>query len=269
MKNKIRTLAVLFFVLIMSCGCEDAPPTPTVSVQNTQTQNVQASTQSAQESQDVISEDEKSVSWPYNLKNSENVKISDGVYTDADKIMANNFVVVYDDSGSMSGSKIEDARKAFREFVTNILPDGSNLGLVSLNSGYLEMESANSETKEKFSQTIENINANNGTPLTSAVAKAFFMLTSQSFIQSGCGNYTILVITDGAADDPYTLRDWVNYIIDNSPVKIYTIGFQIGENHTLNQPGRTTYKTADNLEELIDGMKGVLAEAQDFDMTFE
>jgi Ca-activated chloride channel family protein len=73
------------------------------------------------------------------------------------------------------------------------------------------------------------------------------------------------VITDGEAshEDP---RDIVNQLIAESPVVLHTIGFCIGAEHSLNQPGRTVYQSADNPQELAQGLAEVLAEAPAFDV---
>jgi hypothetical protein len=93
------------------------------------------------------------------------------------------------------------------------------------------------------------------------------MLTKQGIQQFGYGEYTMVVITDGQASNKTRLNDLVQFILNNSPIQIYTIGFGIGTHHTLNQPGLTQYKPAENLAELQKGLKDVLAEAETFDET--
>ena len=75
------------------------------------------------------------------------------------------------------------------------------------------------------------------------------------------------VITDGQASNKIRLNELVQFVLNNSPIQIYTIGFGIGTDHTLNQPGLTQYKPAENLDELQKGLKDVLAEAETFDET--
>jgi hypothetical protein len=55
--------------------------------------------------------------------------------------------------------------------------------------------------------------------------------------------------------------------LKTTPINIYSIGFCIGENHALNQPGRTFYKAADNPAALRKGLEEVLAESETFDET--
>ena len=90
---------------------------------------------------------------------------------------------------------------------------------------------------------------------------------SQARKQLGYGEYTIVVVTDGIANDTRLLANRVRRILDVSPINIYTIGFCIGTDHSLNQAGRTTYKAANNPQELRQGLQEVLAEAEHFDIT--
>jgi len=114
---------------------------------------------------------------------------------------------------------------------------------------------------------VHNITQGGGTPLSEAFQSSFLMLTKQGLQQLGYGEYTIVVITDGAASSRVQLNKWVHFVLNNSPIQIYTIGFGIGTDHTLNQPGLTQYKPAENLAELQMGLKEVLAEAETFDET--
>jgi hypothetical protein len=53
-------------------------------------------------------------------------------------------------------------------------------------------------------------------------------------------------------------------MLEQSPVMLHTVGFCIDERHSLNQPGLVSYTAANSPEELLQGLQGVLAEAQDF-----
>jgi hypothetical protein len=45
---------------------------------------------------------------------------------------------------------------------------------------------------------------------------------------------------------------------------LHTIGFDIGEGHSLNQPGKTDYSSAQNPEQLRKSLQDVLAESEEF-----
>jgi hypothetical protein len=94
---------------------------------------------------------------------------------------------------------------------------------------------------------------------------AYKAFTDQGRRQLGYGEYTIVVVTDGIANSIPQLQQVVDKIIATTPINIYSIGFCIGKEHSLNQPGRTLYKSADNPEQLDKGLREVLAESESFD----
>ena len=69
-------------------------------------------------------------------------------------------------------------------------------------------------------------------------------------------------MTDGEADRGDDPGDIVNKIVSESPAVISTIGFCIGEGHSLHRPGLTLYHDATNLEQLNQGLESVLAESE-------
>ena len=205
--------------------------------------------------------------WPY-LTTEYQVAI-------ADNLLARNIVLIFDGSGSMakegcSGNrpKIDVAKKAVVEW-SGTVPANANLGLVCFHGKsrdllIQEMESGN---RDKFIGTVKSIAAGGKTPLTLAFKEAFVMLEKQAQKQLGYGEYTIVVVTDGIANSPEDLTRAVNWILKYTPIDIYTIGFCIGDDHSLNQRGRTFYKAANNPEQLKQGLKDVLAESEEFDIT--
>jgi Mg-chelatase subunit ChlD len=192
--------------------------------------------------------------------------------TVADKMITRNFVIIFDDSGSMAdpdadgNRKIDTAKKAVVEWSKSV-PTRANVGLVSFHNGVWSLQPLTPASKERLISTVLNITQGGRTPLSEAFQKSFLMLTKQGLQQLGYGEYTIVVITDGEASSRVQLNKWVHLVLDNSPIQIYTIGFGIGTDHTLNQPGLTQYKPAENLAELQMGLKEVLAEAETFDET--
>ena len=86
-------------------------------------------------------------------------------------------------------------------------------------------------------------------------------------LQNSYGQYNIVVLTDGDASDGHGMQQIVYTILKDSPIKITTIGFCVGENHSLHQPGQTVYKTANKPEDLAERFKSVLTEAPAFNVT--
>ena len=208
--------------------------------------------------------------WPFGFEKEIEGKVQPE--TVADKMITRNFVIIFDDSRSMAESdadgnkKIDTAKNAVVEWSKSV-PAEANVGLVSFRSGVWPLQPLTPASKEKLISVVRDIYHTGSTPLSAAFAKSFHMLTKQGLRQLGYGEYTLVVITDGKADDSKRLNKWVQFVLNNSPIQIYTIGFGIGSDHTLNQPGLTQYKPAENLAELREGLKDVLAEAETFDET--
>ena len=159
------------------------------------------------------------------------------------------------------GSKFEVAKVAVQKFIKSI-PSDVNVGLVRLNAGMVvELGTGN---RDALMRAVEEIDSSGGTPLKSSMQKAYEVLTRQGQRQLGYGMYRLVMVTDGEAnlgEDPQYV---VSVITSNSPVIIHTIGFCIGPDHSLNQPGRTYYAEANSPEELKRGLESVLAEAPTF-----
>lgn len=198
----------------------------------------------------------------------------------ASNLLAKNYLVVLDGSGSMQekacygdDSKSVISKKALVEFAKSV-PQDANLGLVAFDSiGITERVplGSGSDNRSAFTEEVEKTRADSGTPLHSAITLAYEKLVLQGRRQLGYGEYHLVVVTDGEASPPI-LEDpgkVVNTILAGSPVIIHTIGFCIGERHSLNQPGRTIYREATNLASLREGLKEIYAESVEFDQSYQ
>jgi Ca-activated chloride channel homolog len=190
----------------------------------------------------------------------------------AEDLLVKNIVLVYDGSGSMSEkkcsgnrTKIQVAREAVTEWIKTV-PEQTNVGLVAFHGNAWSQLPLKSGDRSVILRRITAIEPGGTTPLTEAFGFAYQMLTEQAKRQLGYGEFMIVVVTDGIANDPTTLSARVRTILDQTPIILYSIGFCLDERHTLNQPGRTIYRTADNPETLRKGLQQVLAESESFDV---
>ncbi|HEU0200322.1 MAG TPA: vWA domain-containing protein [Burkholderiaceae bacterium] len=191
---------------------------------------------------------------------------------DPANIIKRNYYFVFDASGSMKDRKcsgherkIEVAKRALIAFAGKV-PADANLGLSVFDErGIRQLLALGPIDQATLAGAVAQIRAGGGTPLGEAIRLGYRALTQQAAGQLGYGEYHLVVVTDGEAtgEDP---RIAVDQLIADSPVVLHTIGFCIGDDHSLNQPGRTVYRAADNPEALAQGLSDVLAEAPSFDV---
>lgn len=185
-------------------------------------------------------------------------------------LVRRNFYVVFDGSGSMKESraagnstKIVVAKQAVANFAKLLRPD-DNLGLFVFDGeGVSERVplGVGPQNRRAFSSAVEAIRADGGTPLYQAIEYGFGQLSAQMQKQLHYGEYHLVVVTDGEAND----RDSgiIDRIVTSSAV-LHTIGFGISGRHSLNQPGKVYYAEAQNPAQLAQGLSAVLAESTKF-----
>lgn len=191
-----------------------------------------------------------------------------------EQLGAANYYVLLDGSGSMlargcSGStnKINAAVNALERFIGTV-PAEANLGFATFDSAGIEERVALArDNRDAFRQELRQVRAAGGTPLASSIELAERQITAQAQRQLGYGEYHLVIVTDGSPDppseDPTAV---VDRLLAETPIVVHTIGFCIGDDHVLNQPGRTFYLAADSSEDLERGLDSVLAEAPSFDV---
>lgn len=187
----------------------------------------------------------------------------------ADNLLADNYLILFDDSGSMRRSvannirKIDEAKSALKELF-KILPDGINIGLMTLNKEkpYIELSELNSSNRENFIDQISLLKVRGGTPLVKSIHKAYLYLTKQASKQKSYGSYHLIIVTDGKSGDgdPSYIA---NKIVDNSLIQLHAIGFHVNK-HSLNIEGIVDYHTASSASDLEKAFKAVVAESEEF-----
>lgn len=198
----------------------------------------------------------------------------DGNQLKSDHLLAENYFIIFDGSGSMAANecsgrntKARVAISAVNSFVDQI-PSSANVGLLVFDRNGIDTRiKLGTQNRSELKEKVRTVNFGGGTPLHTAISQGLVELEEQASKQLGYGDYNIVIVTDGAASKSESPEDLVNSIYKNSPVAIRTIGFCLGESHSLNQPGITYYKSADNPESLREGLASVLAESDSFDVT--
>jgi hypothetical protein len=202
--------------------------------------------------------------WPAKLVEGEKLEPQD-------RWANRNYYIIFDGSGSMmdkkcSGSekKIDVAKKAVIEFIESV-PKDANLGLAVFDGqGLSERVALGVENRESLAREISMVVPDENTPLKNAIRLGVHKLSQQSALQQGYGEYHLIVVTDGEASKGQDPSGIVNSFFKQTPIVLHTIGFCIGEQHSLNQAGKALYQAADSPEQLKEGLKEVLAEAAEF-----
>ncbi len=191
----------------------------------------------------------------------------------AANLTSKNYYVVFDGSGSMakqgcsgSRSKLSVARDSLASFAKSI-PSDANIGLFIFDgNGRNERIPLGTGNRDSFIDAINSTRADGGTPLKSAINIGYLALEAQAKRQLGYGEYNLVVVTDGkASSEKETPHSAVERVLEKSPVVIHTVGFCIDSRHSLNQPGKTYYKQANDANSLTKGLSEVLAESPSFD----
>lgn len=238
-----RILALSCLLLASACG-DNSPPAPTAAP--------------------AVSAPKPATRWPGQGK--------DVVL--ADNPLTRNYYLVFDASGSMSDracdgndAKLQAAKNALTSFAKSI-PADANVGLLVFGANGIQQRlPLAAASRDQLAETVATVNASGGTPLKTSIQRAAQALAEQGRRQQGYGEYHLVVITDGehtpAVEDP---RPVVDEILTRSPIVIHTLGFCLGEQHSLNQAGRVLYKAANSQRELEQGLDAVLAESPAFDV---
>jgi len=172
-----------------------------------------------------------------------------------------NVVVVVDDSGSMNdrmrsgGRRIQAAKRAL-QVVLEKLPEDAKIGVLALNQGWIIP--LGKLDRSKTSGQINQLRANGGTLLGARLKLAADELLKLRKDQV-YGDYRLLVVTDGEANDQ-PLLDYVLPDIMNRGLVVDVIGVDMVSVHSLAQNVHN-YRRADDQASLETAIAESLAES--------
>ncbi|EJL8256462.1 TPA: VWA domain-containing protein [Vibrio cholerae] len=259
MKGLRIPLTLLSLSILAGCGQDETSKTTNKTQVKEEVQQVTISGLSPTQSYALRGADQ---SWP----GTGNEKL----ILAKDKATA-NYYVIFDGSGSMEDTscgngerRIDVAKRAIGTFF-DVLPKNSNVGLIVFDDkGAREAVSLKKNNPTLLKAVTDGAMAGGGTPLGRTLEYASEKLQEQGQKQQGYGEYNIVVLTDGQAGDEDKMIRVVNDITANTPINIHTIGFCLGDRHTLNKRGVINYQPASDAAELVRGLKSVLAESSSF-----
>jgi len=109
---------------------------------------------------------------------------------------------------------------------------------------------------------VDSIRAGGKTPLCAAIETSRQKLAQQQKKQLGYGEYTLLVVTDGEANNKNALPKIVQKAT-NEGIVVQVIGFCLASTHSLKSQVHK-YREANSPEELQSAFESVLGEAEEF-----
>lgn len=132
-----------------------------------------------------------------------------------------DIVLVLDVSGSMSGTPLEETKKASTKFVDTILDEDASIGIVTYDNS-ANMVSDFSVDKNSLTSVANNIGGGGGTNIEAGLIKAKEMLSI-----SKAKKKIIVLMSDGEPNDGKVGDDLISYAdsIKADGTYIYTLGF--------------------------------------------
>ncbi len=208
-----------------------------------------------------------------------NIDVSDEIEvlfdeSEGEASLTKNIYILFDASGSMSEScanevKIAGAKQAIIQYIEKI-PRDYNLGLLIFGtpteSGIEEMVTLGANNHQQIIASIENVFPQKRTPLADATAFGVEKLVEQYKKQLGYGEYRLVIVTDGMANEPEKFESSLQEASRYSFIAIYGIGLCIDGFHTLKDYS-LSYTDANDYEQLGTALEKTIGELQDFDPT--
>lgn len=185
---------------------------------------------------------------------------------------ADNIVVVFDASGSM-GDKIKlkngsviskmDAAKAALKKSLLVLPKETNLGVLVFSASNLTADQEwvypiGPIDQAKLSDAIDRPTPSGGTPLGEYMKKGADALLDWRAKQKGYGTFTLIEVTDGAANDQGYVERYLP-LVQARGVRVQVIGLAMEPDGFLAKRANF-YTTADDIDTLASALKQATAE---------
>lgn len=132
-----------------------------------------------------------------------------------------DIVLVLDVSGSMSGTPIEETKRASTKFIETILDENASIGIVTYDNS-ANMVSDFSVNKNSLKSVANNIGSGGGTNIEAGLIKAQEMLST-----SNAKKKIIVLMSDGEPNDGKVGDELISYAdsIKADGTYIYTLGF--------------------------------------------
>lgn len=144
-------------------------------------------------------------------------------YNDTYKTTSNerNIVLTLDVSGSMSGTPLEETKKASSKFINTVFEKGAAIGIVDYDDS-AEIASDFSTDKNYLQSVVSELSGGGGTNIEDGLREASNLLNN-----SNAKKKIVVLMSDGKPNEGLEGEDLIAYAdeIKNQGVLIYTLGF--------------------------------------------
>jgi len=132
-----------------------------------------------------------------------------------------DIVLVLDASGSMSGTPMEETKKASEKFINTILKEDASIGIVAYDNSALKLSDFNIN-EYYLTEAAQGISPGGGTNIDAGLSTAHDMLKS-----SNAEKKIIVLMSDGEPNDGRVGEELIAYAdsIKDEGILIYTLGF--------------------------------------------
>lgn len=167
--------------------------------------------------------------------------------------------ILFDDSGSMAGERIDQAKAAFRDWLATV-PDDHRLGLVALNAG--QLVEWNRGNKSEVADAVARMRVQGGTPLADMMDAVMSAMEKRQ-AERPFERHVLVVFTDGEDTTPRGTRGVQQSLAEAARHSVETVGIGFHGAGDYMSSSATRYFNASNTEELKQGLEKVDAEIGD------
>jgi hypothetical protein len=168
--------------------------------------------------------------------------------------------IVFDDSGSMEGSKIAQAKTAFRQWIAAV-PASHRLGLVALNAGPLVPPGR--DNRAALLAAVDRLKVARGTPLAATIRSTLQSIEQRRRKVGPYERHIMLVFTDGEDTTSERTPGVQRELARAAAAGVETVGIGYHGEGTYMRAAATRYYDASNLAELQNSLAKVDAEIGD------
>ncbi|MEM6533741.1 MAG: vWA domain-containing protein [Myxococcota bacterium] len=177
-----------------------------------------------------------------------------------------SIVIVLDGSGSMDGTmgngqtKMAAAKNALKAVLANA-GESTHIGILAFGSvgpGRWIYPLSRIDDRQRLNAAINRLDAAGGTPLGDCIKQGADALLDDRQTKFGYGSSTLLVITDGEANDPWFVDEYAPEVVARG-IRLDVIGVAMKKDHTLARTAHS-YRRANDPKALERAVSNVIAE---------